>query len=174
MAYLRGLQENGVIAAAKHYPGHGSTIEDSHVTLPIVNKTAQQLAQNELVPFQAAIQNKIGIILVSHVAFPQVDSSGAPATLSPILVEKMLRGELGYSGVVMTDAMSMGAITNRYTTQEAAVLAVQAGVDLLAYPEAEMAIAAYQAILAAVGDGSIPQARVDESAAARPGAQAAL
>jgi beta-N-acetylhexosaminidase len=163
-AYLRGLQENGVIAAAKHYPGHGSTIEDSHVTLPIVNKDRLQLAQSDLVPFQAAIQNQAGLILVGHVAYPQVDPSGEPATLSPVLVEHLLRGELGYAGVVMTDAMSMGAITNRYTTQEAALKAVQAGVDLLAYPEAEMAIAARQAILAGVQDGSIRPSRIDESA----------
>jgi beta-N-acetylhexosaminidase len=164
MAYLRGLQENGVIAAAKHYPGHGSTIEDSHVTLPIVNKDRLQLSRSDLVPFQAAIQNQAGMILVGHVAYPQVDPTGEPATLSPILVDEMLRGELGYAGVVMSDAMSMGAITNRYTTQQAALKAVQAGVDLLAYPEAEMAIVAYQVILAGVRDGAIPPSRIEESA----------
>jgi beta-N-acetylhexosaminidase len=164
MAYLHGLQENGIIAAVKHYPGHGSTIEDSHMTLPIVNKDRAQLAQNDLAPFQAAIQNQTGMILVGHVAYPQVDPSGRPATLSPILVEELLRGALGYTGVVMTDSMSMGAITSRFTTQEAAVKAVLAGVDLLAYPDAEMAIAAYQAILEGVREGAIPLSRIDESA----------
>ncbi len=164
MAYLRGLQDQGVIAAAKHFPGHGSTIEDSHFTLPIVNKTEAQLAQNELLPFQAAIRNQVGVIQVAHVAYPQLDPSGAPASLSPLLVQGRLRGELGFDGVVMTDAMSMGAITNRYSVEQAAQLAALAGNDLLAYPQAEMAIAAYQAILAGARDGTIPQSRIEEAA----------
>ncbi|NWG75329.1 MAG: beta-N-acetylhexosaminidase, partial [Rubrivivax sp.] len=164
MAYLRGLQDQGVIAAAKHFPGHGSTIEDSHFTLPIVNKTEAQLAQNELLPFQAAIRNQVGVIQVAHVAYPQLDPSGAPASLSPLLVQGRLRDELGFDGVVMTDAMSMGAITNRYSVEQAAQLAALAGNDLLAYPQAEMAIAAYQAILAGARDGTIPQSRIEEAA----------
>jgi beta-N-acetylhexosaminidase len=163
-AYLHGLQDNGVIAAAKHFPGHGSTIEDSHIVLPIVNKTEQQLDANELVPFRSVIPANPGIIMVGHVSFPQVDPSGAPATLSPVWIEQKLRSEFGFSGVVMTDAMTMGAITNRYSPAQAAVLAVKAGNDLLSYPQAEAAIAAYQAILAGVQDGSIPRARVEASA----------
>jgi beta-N-acetylhexosaminidase len=164
LAYLHGLQQNGIIAAAKHYPGHGSTIEDSHIVLPIVNKSEQQMELNELVPYRSIILAYPGIIQVGHVSFPQLDTSGVPATLSPILIEQKLRDQMGYSDVVMTDAMSMGAIINRYTTEEAAILAVGAGNDLLSYPETEMAITAYQAILAGVYDGSIPLVRVEESA----------
>lgn len=164
MAYLRGLQDAGLVAAAKHFPGHGSTLEDSHLTLPVVNKTPSEWVHTELPPFQAAVQNGVGLILVGHISFPQLDPSGEPASLSPLLVQGRLRGDLGYQGVVMSDALSMGAITSRYTTEQAVLKAVLAGVDLLAYPEAELAVAAHRAILAGVQRGEIPQARVDEAA----------
>lgn len=163
-AYVNGLQNYGVIAAPKHFPGHGSTAIDSHFTLPVIDKTLDQLRQNDLLPFAASIQAGAGVVMVGHIANPQVDPSGAPASLSASFIEGLLRGELGFQGVVMTDAMSMGAIQQRYDVATAAVLAVQAGNDLLAYPQAGDALVAHQALLAAVNDSRIPLSRIEASA----------
>jgi len=131
-AYIRGLQENGVVAAAKHFPGHGSTTVDSHETLPVVHKSLDELEQQELIPFRAAVENEVGVVMVGHIALPLIDSSGAPASRSPIILQTLLRERLGYNGVVMTDAMSMGAIAGSYSLAEAAVGAVNAGCDIVA------------------------------------------
>jgi len=162
-AYLQGLQAGGVIGAVKHFPGHGATLTDSHTDLPLVDKTAEQLAQEDLAPFKIAIAQETGMVMVAHIAYPHIDPSRAPASLSPVIIGQLLRQQLGYDGVVVTDAMSMGAIASRYPPDQAAVLAAQAGCDLLAYTSAETAIAAYQALLSATQDGRLPVAQVDAS-----------
>lgn len=163
-AYLNGLQAAGVIGAAKHFPGHGATASDSHEELPVVNRSLDELAQIDLIPFEAAIANGVGMVMVGHIAFPQIDPSGAPASLSPIFVTQILRQDLGYEGVIVTDAMSMGALTNSYPPDQAALLAAQAGCDLLAYTSPDSAIAAYETLLAAAQQGRLPAAQVEASA----------
>lgn len=163
-AYLNGLQAAGVIGAAKHFPGHGATASDSHEELPVVNRSLDELTQADLVPFKAAIANGVGMVMVGHIAFPQIDPSGAPSSLSPIFVTQLLRQKLGYEGVIVTDAMSMGALTNSYPPDQAALQAVQAGCDLLAYTSPDSAIAAYEALLAAAQQGRLPAAQVEAAA----------
>jgi beta-N-acetylhexosaminidase len=163
-AYIQGLQSNGVIAAAKHFPGHGSTTVDSHVALPFVDKTEAELEKNELVPFRAAVNTDVAIIMVGHIALPRIDPARTPASLSPTIIQGLLRQKLGFQGVAMTDSMSMGAVAGDYTVSQAAVLAVQAGCDLLAYTSPEAAITARNILLAAVRNGSISLQRVDEAA----------
>jgi beta-N-acetylhexosaminidase len=163
-AYLTGLQAQGMIGVIKHFPGHGATLIDSHDSLPVVEITLDELRRMHLAPFVQAIRQKPGMVMIGHVAFPQIEPSGAPATLSPVLVNGLLRDELGYDGVIMTDAMSMGAIANSYPNPQATVLAALAGCDLLAYPRAEAAIEAYHALRQAVQDGQLSEAQVTASA----------
>lgn len=163
-AYISGVQAAGVIAAPKHFPGHGATTVDSHETLPVLgSRTLADLQRDDLPPFQAAIP-EVGMIMVGHFSLPLVDPSGWPASLSPVLIQQLLRSEMGFDGVVVTDAMSMGAIVKSYPLDEAARLAILAGVDLLAYTDAQSAVQAYKAVLQGVNQGVIPLSRVDESA----------
>ncbi len=162
--YIDGLQSNGVLAAAKHFPGHGSTMVDSHNSLPVLGKNYSQMQQNELMPFKAAIDHGVSIVMVSHIAAPQVDPSGLPASLSPVFLQDILRRDLGFTGVIMTDALSMGAITNAYSVGQAAVMAVRAGDDVLSYTSPGAVIEAYQALLNAARSDAALQKRIDESA----------
>lgn len=163
LAFAQGLQAGGVAATAKHFPGHGATGQDSHVTLPFVNKTDAALRATELPPFAAAVRAGVDAIMVAHVVYPAWDPQ-YPASLSRRIVTDLLRGELGYQGVVISDDMNMAALTERWGPGEAAVLAVQAGVDMLliAGPPAAQT-AAIDAITQAVRDGRIAEARIDAS-----------
>lgn len=164
MAYIAGIQSAGVIAAPKHFPGHGATAVDSHETLPVLgSRTLDDLQRDDLPPFQAAVP-EAGMIMVGHIAFPQIDPSGKPASLSPVFIQQILRQNMDYDGVVVTDAMSMGAIVKSYPADQAAKLAVLAGVDLLAYTDAQTAVRAYETLLQGVNQGEIPLSRVEESA----------
>ena len=181
-AYIRGLHSQGVAAAAKHFPGHGDTDIDSHTGLPVINKTLSQLEMCELVPFKAAIDAGTDIIMTAHIEYPQIEkstytsvSSGKkiylPATLSKTVVTDILRNKLGYSGVVCTDALNMGAIAENFKPLDAAVLSVNAGVDLLLMPVTaadENGIAELdtyiQNLVNAVKTGKIPEKRINESA----------
>jgi beta-N-acetylhexosaminidase len=165
-SYIRGLQSEGVLGVAKHFPGHGSSTEDSHFTLPVVLHNREWIEGHELVPFRAAADVGVAAIMTAHVSFPQIDSvPDRPASLSPDLVDQILRKEWGYDGLVITDDMgAMEAITGRYEAGTAAVQAIQAGSDLLIVVgpidrQRRMA----QALVAAVGDGTISQTRLDES-----------
>lgn len=162
--YVIGLQDSGVMAVVKHFPGHGSTSVDSHTDLPVVNKPLEVLWANEFVPFANAIQSHVAGVMIGHIANLAVDPSGTPASLSPIFVQDLLRGKMGYGGVVMTDAMTMGAITEQYGQDEAAVRAVLAGCDVLTFTDPGYAIAAQRAILQAVHSGRISSERIDQSA----------
>lgn len=163
VAYLQGLQTAGVAATAKHFPGHGSTRIDSHLALAVVNKSADELQRTDLVPFRAAVEAGVEVVMVGHIAVPAVDASRAPASLSGPILEGLLRQQLSYRGVVMSDAMGMGAVTGNYSLEEAAVRAVNAGCDILAYTSSEAALAGHKAVLAAVRNGSIPLEKVDAS-----------
>ena len=161
-AAVEGFQEAGVLCCLKHYPGHGDTAEDSHKALAVTQKSWQELLSCELVPFQAGIDAGADLVMVGHIAAPQVTGEDTPASLSQPLLQS-LRQELGFDGVIVTDSLAMEGITGLYTPGQAAVLAVQAGVDILLMPDG--LAEAFDAVMAAVEDGTIPQSRIDESAA---------
>lgn len=158
----------GVIPVAKHFPGHGDTRADSHVELPVVADTLDTLQVEALLPFAAAISGSqtgqsVPALMVSHILLTAVDET-YPSTLSPAVVDGLLRNDMGFDGVVFTDDMTMGAITNTWTVGEACVLAVNAGCDvLLICHGSDNLTAARDALLAAVEEGLISQERLDES-----------
>ncbi len=158
---VQGLQENQIVSVLKHFPGHGDTDEDSHDGAAVSNRTLDELESTEFLPFEAGIEAGASCVMVGHISLPQVTDDDLPATLSPEIVTDLLRGQLGFDGVVITDSMSMGAITNYYSPGEAAVMAVNAGCDMLLKPENFQE--AYQGIVDALDDGSLTQERLDES-----------
>jgi len=161
-AEVRGLQEHGMLATAKHFPGHGDTGTDTHIELPVIDAPWSRLDSVELVPFRAAIKSNVAAVMSAHIALPGVDSGKIrPATLTPTILTGVLRDSLGFKGLVVTDALDMGGIVRTYGPGEAAVLAILAGADLILQPpDARTAI---DAVVAAVGQGRITQARLDQS-----------
>lgn len=157
---ITGLQNHGISAVAKHFPGHGGVIGNSHNNLQYVETSIGELRQREFLPFQAAIEADVDFILVSHLVLTDAESE-YPSTLSEPVVTGLLREELGYEGVIITDSFQMGSITENYSQGEAAVLAVQAGCDMILMPSDYAAC--YQGILEAVQDGRITQEQLDES-----------
>jgi len=160
--FVRGLEESGTVATAKHFPGHGDTDVDSHVGLPIVAATMPRLDSVELVPFRAAIRAGAGLVMTAHIALPAVaGDSTTPATLSPGIITGLLRDSLGFGGVTITDAMTMEGVGKGYSTEQSSVLAVQAGADILLKPsDPTRAIAA---VVAAVERGEITRSRIDSA-----------
>lgn len=130
----KGLEENGIIATFKHFPGHGDTEVDSHVSLPIIQKSYDELSSLELIPFKNAISNDAKIMMIGHIALPEVTGDNTPASLSKAIVTDILKGELGYQGLVITDALNMGALTKNYSKGEIYTKAIDAGVDLILMP----------------------------------------
>ena len=159
-AMADGLRQNGVLPTLKHFPGHGDTSEDTHVGNVTLNKTLDDLRSCELVPFAQNVNNA-PLIMAAHITVPQVTGDDTPASLSSVMLTDLLRGELGYQGLIVTDSLAMQAITDVYTPGQAAVKALQAGADLLLMPNG--LADAYTAVLEAVQDGTIPQQRLDES-----------
>lgn len=155
-----GLQQSGVAAAVKHWPGHGATSTDSHFSLPEVTVVRPLWDRRERVPFEAAIDNDVAIVVVGHLAVPGLDGSGTPATMSTVIIEDLLRQELQFEGVVMTDALNMGAV-GQYDAGQVSVDAILAGADVLLVPP-DLA-ASYEALLVAATDGSLPPERLDRS-----------
>ncbi|MBP2018592.1 beta-N-acetylhexosaminidase [Symbiobacterium terraclitae] len=166
-AFIQGLQAEGVGAAAKHFPGHGDTEVDSHFALPVIPHDRQRLDQVELVPFRAAVTAGSDAIMAGHILFPAVAQDGRPASLSADMLTGLLKGELGYEGVVITDAMDgMAAITATYGVEEGLVLAIQAGADVVLIPGSfGREDALYGVLLQAVRDGRIPESRIEDAAA---------
>lgn len=164
-AAASGFESQGVVACGKHFPGHGDTATDSHLDLPVVDHDRDRLDRVELAPFRAAIESGIGAIMTTHVAFPTfTDDDERPATLSKPVLTGLLREELGYDGLVMTDCMEMNAIAESVGTPEGAVQAVEAGCDLVTVshtPETQRA--AIDAVVAAVQSGRIAETRIDSS-----------
>ncbi len=165
-AYIKGLQEH-VIAVAKHFPGHGDTHVDSHLGLPTINHDWERLNKVELVPFRKAIKEGVAGILAAHIVFPAFESDpNRPAVLSYGVLTELLRSELGFEGLIMTDCLEMQAITNHFSMSEAAVLAVEAGSDLVLVSHTpSLQSEAYWALVEAVRSGRISEKRIDESAA---------
>ena len=160
--FVRGVRENGGLATAKHFPGHGDTAADSHIDLPVIHADRARLDQLELVPFRAAIAMQVDSIMTGHLNVPALEPDpNTPATLSHNILTDLLRNQLGYQGLIVTDAMDMGGITVRYAPGEAAVRAVVAGADaLLMSPVPD---AAFEALQAAVKSGRISKERLDAS-----------
>lgn len=130
-SYISSLQSHMVMAVAKHFPGHGATEVDSHLDLPVVNEDVDILLRRELIPFKAAINSNVAAIMTAHVSFPKIDPSGLPATLSKAIINGLLREMLGYDGLVVSDALEMKAISDRFDVEEVVKCSVNAGVDLL-------------------------------------------
>src|SRR5690606_19090652 len=160
-AWIEGCHAGGALSCAKHFPGHGRTVADSHAQLPVV-MTGRQGLEKDLAPFRAAVRAGVDSVMTAHVAFPALDASGTPATLSEPIVQGLLRGELGFDGAVATDALIMeGVLEGGGGAESAAVRAVAAGCDALLYPEDPAAVAS--ALDAALG-GRLPRARVEAAA----------
>jgi beta-glucosidase-like glycosyl hydrolase/CubicO group peptidase (beta-lactamase class C family) len=160
--FVRGVEENGGLATAKHFPGHGDTAADSHIDLPVITASRERLESLELVPFRAAVAAGAGSIMTGHLAVPALEpDTNTPATLSHNILTGVLRDELHFQGLVVTDAMDMGGITVRYAPGEAAVRAVLAGADALLMPP--VPDAAFEGLQNAVHSGRISIERLDAS-----------
>ncbi|MDK0519590.1 glycoside hydrolase family 3 protein [Streptomyces sp. ML-6] len=160
-AQVKGYQSSGIASTAKHFPGHGDTSTDSHTGLPVINHTREQWAELDAPPFRAAIAAGIDSIMTAHIVVPALDPAEDPATLSHPILTGILREELGYDGVVVTDALDMKGVREKYGDDRVPVLALKAGVDqLLNPPRLDIA---WNAVLAAVKSGELTEARLDES-----------
>lgn len=162
-AFISGSQQEGVATCCKHFPGHGATAADSHSDLPILDLDRATLREVHLEPFRRAIDAGVDAVMVGHLACPALDPAGGPATFSQELVRGILREQWGFQGVIVTDALDMGAIVKRYSIEESVVRAFAAGCDLLVMPPDPYR--AYDALLRAVREKQIPEQRLDESVA---------
>lgn len=164
--FIRGLQDNGVMATVKHFPGHGDTSSDSHIELPIIEHSRERLNVVEFLPFVSAIEAGVDVTMVSHIWFTELDTEQIPASLSHNIVTRLLRDEMNYDGIIMTDALDMDAIDTVYTAGESAIQAILAGNDLIAIgahvgtQTIKMAIAD---VVVAVQDGRITESQIDAS-----------
>ncbi len=156
-----GFLDSGILCTLKHFPGHGDTDTDSHSGAAVSNKSLEELEACELLPFQAGIDAGAQLVMVSHISLPAVTGDMTPSSLSYEITTVLLRDELGFDGLTITDSMSMQAITDSYSADEAAVKAIQAGIDIILMPED--LDAAVQGVLSAVADGTITEQRIDES-----------
>ncbi|MCH7496833.1 MAG: serine hydrolase [Candidatus Marinimicrobia bacterium] len=160
-AFIRGAQEHGLVACAKHYPGHGNTATDSHTSLALIPGSRDALIKTELAPFKAATAAGVKMVMVGHIAVPGLDASNRPATQSEIIIEQLLRGEFGFDGLIVTDGMEMGAITAGNWSGEAAVLSIEAGNDMVLLPlYVDQTV---DAIVRAVESGRISRERIETS-----------
>jgi beta-N-acetylhexosaminidase len=160
-AYVRGAQSVGLMATVKHFPGHGDTQEDTHMKLPMLPFDRARLDSIEFVPFSAGIKAGVKAVMTAHIALPKIDPAKRPATLSPVMMTDILRRSLGFNGVIVTDGMTMQGVTDNNTPDEAAVKAIEAGVDVVLVPEDFSR--AYDGVLRAVKSGRISPRRLDQS-----------
>lgn len=170
-AVIRGLQENGVAACGKHFPGHGDTSVDSHLALPVVEHPPDRIRRVECVPFREAIRSNVAFMMTAHILVPALDEQ-KPATLSSTIVQDMLRGELGFEGVILSDDLEMKALADTYTVPDAAVEAIAAGCDGVLVcrhlssersQDAQVQAAVLEALVHAVEDGRIPYKRAEDA-----------
>ena len=161
-AYIRGTHDTGLMATGKHFPGHGDTETDSHIDLPFISATRERLDQMELPPFRAAVGAGVDGIMTAHIAMTGIDGADArPATLSPTFGTRLLREEMGFEGLLFTDALDMGAVVKRYGTTEPLLMALDAGADVLLMPIG--VTQGIDAVVEAVESGRIPESRIDAS-----------
>ena len=162
VSYIRGLQEAGMISTAKHFPGHGDVAQDSHLELPVLEVDRQRLDTVELPPFKAAIDAGVGAVMSAHIFLPTLDTEkGLPATLSRNALTGLLREDLGFKGLIFTDALDMRGVTLHFSDEEAAVRSVEAGADVVLFPPNVQA--AFDGIKAAVQSGRLTEERLNES-----------
>lgn len=161
LSFSQGLESTGVISVYKHFPGHGDTYEDSHNTLPIITKTKEELMELELIPFKDAIENGADVIMVGHLAIPSITGNSKPASLSKEVITELLKKELGFNGIVITDALNMGALTKQYTEEEIYINAINAGIDILLMPEFDNET--IEIILKGVEEGTIKVEEINDS-----------
>lgn len=164
-AYIKGLQAADTAAAAKHFPGHGDTVSDSHTELPTINHPRNRLDRVELYPFKKAIEVGVDMIMTAHIYFPAIEKEvGLPATLSKAVLTDLLREDLAFEGLIITDDLEMEAVAANFNTAEAAVQTIEAGSDLIliahSYQKQKRAI---EAVLKAVKSGRISEKRIDQS-----------
>ena len=159
--YLQGLKDAGITGCIKHFPGHGDTQADTHYGYAQSLKTWDEMLACEMITFRAGIQWGTQLIMTAHIAAPNVTGTDVPATMSPLILQDKLRGELGYQNLIITDAMEMGAITLQYTNAEAAVGTLQAGADIVLGPQ--NFVEAFDAVVRAVEDGVLTEQRIDQS-----------
>lgn len=158
---VKGLEENGVSSALKHFPGHGSTFVDSHTGYSASDRSLEELRENELIPFKEGIKAGADFVMVSHMTLVNATEENLPSSVSKEIITDLLKNELGYRGIVITDSFSMGAIVREYSVPEAAVMSIEAGADMILMPYDIAAV--HDEILRAVGSGRITEERIDES-----------
>ena len=160
-AFLNGIHSSHVVGCLKHFPGHGDTKADTHYGYAETQKTWQELLNCEMIPFKAGIKAGAQFIMTAHIATPNITGNNNPATMSSVILQDKLRGELGFEGIIITDGMEMGAITNQYSNTEATLGAIKAGVDIVLGPHNYKK--AFDAVVQAVEHGEISEQRIDES-----------
>lgn len=181
MNFIKGIQDQGEVSAAKHFPGHGDTDTDSHIGLPVVNKSLAELNQTELVPFRAAAKSGVDMFMTAHIQYPQIEKEtfpskidgkpvNLPATMSPKILTDLVRKDMGYQGVIVTDALGMQAIADNFGESDACIQAIKAGADILLMPttlRSNQDLAKLDKIIAdieaAVKSGKIPEKRLNDS-----------
>lgn len=165
--FIEGMQAEGVLATAKHFPGHGDSADDSHTTLPVIDLSRERLETVELIPFKAAIEAGVSTVMAAHIWYPALEAeANRPASLSAAILSDLLREEMGFDGLIMTDALDMDAIDTVYSYPSAVLAAVQAGADVViaAHIGLNAQMAAINTVAEAVRRGEIAEARIDESA----------
>jgi len=165
LAFIDGLRSENVIAVPKHFPGHGNTVIDSHKELPVINTDEELLQSRELVPFKAAVAAGADMLMVGHIAFPELDPSGLPATMSSVFITDILRNQLGFEGIAISDDIEMSGYTKAKTSlEEGIVTSFNAGLDVfLVGHTKEISIRVYEALMNAVQNGEISGERLDQS-----------
>ena len=161
ISLAKGLEDNGVIAVYKHFPGHGNTAVDSHYSLPVLDLTKEALEEVDVYPFKEAIKNNASVIMIGHLAVPYLTDNKDPSSLSKTLITGYLKNNLGYKGLVITDALDMGALTNYYSANEICGKAVEAGVDILLAPSSSRVC--LKSVQDAIKNGKITEEQIDES-----------
>src|SRR5690606_12440543 len=161
-AHVRGIQEHGMLATAKHFPGHGDTGTDSHVDLPLITVDKARVDAVELPLYRAVFKADVAAVMSAHIAFPVLTGDTVPATLNPRLLSGLLRDELGFDGIVFTDALDMGAIVDGWGSGQSAVMALQAGADVLLQMLPNDVPVVIDAVVDAVERGILTEARIDQ------------
>ena len=160
-AFVKGIQEQNISATLKHFPGQGSSNGDTHIESVNIDSSIASLRKDDFVPFEAGIKAGADFVMVSHISVSKVTETSQPASMSGLIMETILRGELGFQGIIITDAMDMASITNNYTSAEAAYGAISSGADIVLMPlDLEMA---YNEILARINNGTISSERLNAS-----------
>lgn len=161
LAFTQGLEAEHVLPVYKHFPGHGSTSGDTHDGFAYSNRTLEELENCDLIPFQTGIANGIPAIMVAHISLPELTGSDLPASLNPQIITDLLRKQMGYSGLIITDALNMGAVADHYDSREAVIRALQAGADMVLMPGD--LYTDYEAVVNAVHTGDYPEAQLNDS-----------